>query len=251
VNVSSVSSYSSDLWEEYLEQLKNRQLQESAETTQASSVSGQKASTPGLSPDQILSELQGIQEDPEKLKERAAELAAEAAEEAGAAVGMRSNMLNELAGDLEIVAESGDLSVIQDKLARRPSGPGGAANISAKLAEAALEEEEDDGISASTLESIKTLLAEIQKLIEKEEAADPYAQTADPTGFEGLVSKFRSIRESSATETSGASSLLEGDSDIEASIDSLLEKVKANLTGQLQSLYTQVQGYSPSVSLSG
>jgi hypothetical protein len=251
VNVSSVSSYSSDLWEEYLEQLKKKQLQESAETTTASSAAGAK--TPGLSPDRILSELQSIQGDPEKLKERAAELAAEVAEEAEAAFGMNSDMLEELAGDLEIVAESGDLSVIQEKLARGPRGAPGAADISSKLTASALEED-DDETEASTLESIKILLAEIQNLIEKEEADDSYTQPASASGsagFEGLVSKFRSIRESNAAEASASSSLTELDSDIEASIDSLLEKVKANLTNQLRAVYTQVQGYSSSVSLSG
>ncbi|MDR1514575.1 MAG: hypothetical protein LBS45_02690 [Synergistaceae bacterium] len=249
MNVSSVSSYSGDLWEEYLEQLKKKQLQENAETAQESPAAGNYAS--GLSPDQILSELQGIQGGTEELKERAAELAAQVAEEAETAVGMRADMLNELAGDLEIVAESGDLSVIQEKLARGPHGAPGASDISSKLALAALEEEDDDEISASTLEGIKSLLSEIQKLIEKEEAANSYAETSASTGFEGLVSKFRSIRESNAAESSGASSVTELDSDIEASIDSLLEKVRANLTNQLQAVYTQVEGYSSSVSLSG
>ncbi|MDR1020813.1 MAG: hypothetical protein LBL73_08645, partial [Synergistaceae bacterium] len=209
MNASSVSSYSSDLWEEYLEQLKKQQLQESAATTQASSAAGKKASAPGLSPDQILSELLELQDDPEQLKERAAALAAEVTEEAGSAVGMRADMLSELAGDLETVAESGDLSVIQEKLARRHGGPGGAANIAAKLAEASLEEDEDDDeTSASTLESIKALLAEIQKLIEKEERAGDTAQAeSGHLTPEGILSELEGLQETPETLKARASEL--------------------------------------------
>jgi hypothetical protein len=333
VNINSVSGYSGTLWDEYLEQLKKKQTQGDSGTVQASSAADKQTSASALSPDQIISELLDLQDDPEKLKARAAELAAEASAEAGNSVGIKANVLNELASDLEAVAEDGDLSVIQEKVARRS---GGASGISTKLTEAILEEDEDEE-DASTLESIKNLLAEIQKLIEKEEKSNISTQTesdlltpeqilseleglqddpetlkaraselasqlnseasgingplagmigalvsdletvaesgdlsslkekierghpravsaTEPSGtgsaayFETLVSKFQSIKESNTVETSDVA---DEDGDIEAAVDSLIEKVRANLTSQLRALYAQTQEYPSSVSLSG
>jgi hypothetical protein len=152
-----------------------------------------------------LSELEGLQETPETLKARASELAGQLYSEAEGASGPRARIIAALASDLETVAESGDLSALEEKFERKPPRASFAATPSG-------------------------------------------AESA--TGFESLVSKFRSIRESNAAEASGASGLA-GDSGIQASIDSLLEKVKTNLTGQLQAMYTQAKGYSSSVSLSG
>ncbi|MDR1943522.1 MAG: hypothetical protein LBQ19_01740 [Synergistaceae bacterium] len=203
MSVSSVSGYSSTLWEEYLEQLKKKQQQGNSETVSKSFPTDAKTSQSGLSPDKIISELQSLQDDPEKLKARAAELAVEAASEAGDSVGIRARMLEELASDLAITAESGDLSPLQEKLAREPGGtrpmgpgPGGAAGVSSKLMEALMEEEEDgEEDTSSTLESIKALLAEIQALIEKEESSNSSAQTASGLTPEQILSELESLRD--------------------------------------------------------
>jgi hypothetical protein len=214
MNVSSVSSYSSTQWEEYLEELKKKQLQKNSGTSSGSSVSGAGTSQSALSPDAIISELQSIQDDPEKLKARAAELAAEASKEAGNSVGIKADMLNELAADLETVAESGDLSAMLEKAAKKPGGmgamgfgPSGASGVSSSLTQALLEEdeeedeEEEDDISASTLENIKSLLAEIQKLIEKEESSDSSGPNAFGSTPEEILSELESLQDSEALKT--------------------------------------------------
>ena len=138
MSVSSVSGSTSTYWEEYLERLKKQQQQKNAETAESPAVSGSGAFQSDLSPELILSELQGLQDDPEKLKARAAELAEETAEAAANSSGTRAQTLGELASDLANVAESGDLSIIEERLTRRPSG---AAEISSMLMRARIEEE--------------------------------------------------------------------------------------------------------------
>jgi hypothetical protein len=256
MSVSSVSGYSSTLWEEYLEQIKKRQQQENSVTAPGSFSTDAGTSQSGLSPIEIISELESLRDDPEKLKARAAELAAETAEEAGSAVGIRAKMLDELTSDLETVAESGDLSAMREKLARRPNG---AVGVSSKLTEALIEEEEDEDTSATTLESVKALLAEIQKLIEEESANSPvhtasgltpgrqpgvraseFQEAGTSIGFGAIVSKFQAITETrSAAETS------------DTSAGTLISKLKYNLTDQLRALYAQGGGDISSVSLSG
>jgi hypothetical protein len=138
MSVSSVSSSTSTYWEEYLERLKKQQQQKSGETAESPAASGSGAFQSDLSPELILSELQGLQDDPEKLKARAAELAEETAEAAANSSGTRAQTLGELASDLANIAESGDLSIIEERLAQHPSG---AAEISSTLMRARIEEE--------------------------------------------------------------------------------------------------------------
>jgi hypothetical protein len=204
VSISSVSSYSSTLWEEYLEQLKKKQQENSTTATEASAVDA-AAPQANLSLYAIFSELQGIQEDTEKLKERAAELAVSVAKEAESSVGIRKDTLEELVSDLETVAESGDLSILQEKLAQKPGGmgpptgprPNGAAGISAKLIRGLVEDEDEeddeDDTDSSYLESVKALLVEIQKLIEKEENLNASAQTESDLTPEQILFELQSL----------------------------------------------------------
>jgi hypothetical protein len=178
MSISSVSSNSSVLWEQYLE--RQKKLQQRQTSSESGSETGKNAidATLGLTPDQLISELQSLSDDPEKLKARAAELAAEAKEAAAVSKDKRGDALKELAADLETVASTGDLSVMQEKLANRqsatgsegPSGMGGGAGARAKSVQGLLEEDEDDenhnGIPDS-LEEFLAKLEEFQQLLEE------------------------------------------------------------------------------------
>jgi hypothetical protein len=209
MSVSSVSSYSSTLWEEYLEQLRKKQ-QQGSDSALASSPSGVTAAQSALSAETIISELQSLQDDPEKLKARAAELAVEVASEAENSVGIKARMLEELASDLETTAESGDLSLMQEKLSRARGGagprPNGPSDISSKLAEALVEEDEDT--SAATLDNIMSLLTEIQSLLKKEEeSSKSSAQTASGLTPEQILADLESLQDDPEKLKAGASEL--------------------------------------------
>jgi hypothetical protein len=255
MSVSSISSYSSTLWEEYLEELQKKQ-QQRKESAVSSTSAGTAASavSSALTPDGILSELQELQDDPEQLKARASELAVQVAKEAESSAGIRSNALNELVADLEEVADSGDLSVIREKLASGsgaagpkgppPGGMGGASGVSSKLLEALIEEEDDeDDESDSYVYDIKAFLDEIRELTAKEDGKTSYI------GFDDLVSRFQAIKETNAAdvsdETGGAAAK------DRTSADFLISKIKTGLSDQLRALYTQRQTQSSTVSLSG
>ncbi|MDR1581586.1 MAG: hypothetical protein LBS35_14615 [Synergistaceae bacterium] len=166
MSVNSVAGNSGILWEEYLErQNKLRQRQ----TTGASdgATTGANGAAFDLTPDQLLSELQNLEDEPEKLKLLAAEYAAKAKEAASSSSGEQARILNELAADLETVASSGDLSVIEEKLAggtpaAASNVPNGAGDIQAKSVQGILEEEDDEnnnGIPDSIEEFIAMLEA--------------------------------------------------------------------------------------------
>ena len=225
MSVSSVSSYSNTLWEEYLEQLQKKQQQKESASIFKTDDGGASAVSSIPAPDEILSELQELQGDPEGLKARAAELAAQVAEHAGRSAGIRAIELNELAADLEEVAVSGNLSVIQEKLASKsgaagPKGPpsggiSGASGISSKLLEAFIEDEDDE---------------------------EEYASL----DLDALVSKFQTIKEISAAKTQDAAA-----EENDTSVDALISKIRDSLSDQLRALYAQSQIRSSTVSLSG
>ena len=240
MSVSSVYGSTSTYWEEYLERLKKQQQQKNAETAESPAASGSGAFQSDLSPELILSELQGLRDDPEKLKARAAELAEETAEAAANSSDMRAQMLGELASDLANIAESGDLSIIEERLTQRPSG---AAEISSMLMRARIEEESDDE-DESVLDAIKALLAEIRESIEDEAES---SETGAGSSLESLVSSFQTIKEAGESITSDGQESTETD----ASIESLISQIKSNLTDMLRARYGNMQTQYPSVSLSG
>jgi hypothetical protein len=156
LNVSSVSS--SSVWgEEYLEKLRKQQ-QEASDTTQTAATSTED-SVSKITPEEILTELQTLEDDPEKLKAKAAELAAQVTSDAEKASGVFAEALNELASDLEAVAEDGNLSVLEKKIADAagtklggPSRMSGSTGASIKWIEALVEvevEEDDEEFSFS------------------------------------------------------------------------------------------------------
>jgi uncharacterized protein YjgD (DUF1641 family) len=255
MSVSSVSSYASTSWEEYLEQLRKKQQQKSAGAAAppAEAASGELQSS--LSPERILSELQSIRDEPEKLKARAAELAEETAAAAASSSGTRSEMLGALASDLEDVAESGDLSVIEERLTRRP---GGAAGIPPMPMGSRIEDESDDDDEdedETVLESIKAFLAEIRELSEEEENLGSFDETVSGLSLESLVSKFQTLKESAASQTQNASNLTGEDSagstKMDVTVETLISKIKNNLSDQLRARYANAQTQFPSVSLTG
>ncbi|MDR1482372.1 MAG: hypothetical protein LBI74_07090 [Synergistaceae bacterium] len=71
-----------------------------------------------LAPDKLLAELEALEDDPEKLKARAAEMAEQISASAKNRPAKFSHALNELVSDLKEVSESGDLSSIKKKLER-------------------------------------------------------------------------------------------------------------------------------------
>jgi uncharacterized protein YukE len=172
---------SSVWWEEYLEKLKQLQQQTAGEGVSDTVVAESKTSSE-MNPEEILAELQALQGDPEKLKARAAELASQAATQAQNVKGKQgNNFLKELASDLEAVAADGDLSAMEEKIARGadarpsgvkfvgPSGMSGGSDASMKWVKAIAEEDdEDDDSLAQTLEEY---LEELEELMEKEKAS--------------------------------------------------------------------------------
>jgi hypothetical protein len=255
MSVSSVSSYASTSWEEYLEQLRKKQQQKSAGAAAPPAADASGALQSSLSPERILSELQNLQDDPEKLKARASELAEYTAAAAASSSGVRAEMLGALASDLEDVAESGDLSVIEDRLTQRP---GGAAGIPPMLMGPRIEDKSDDDDEdedETLLESIRAILAEIRELSEEEESPSSFDETVSGLSLESLVSKFQALKEAAASQTQGASNLTGEDSagsaKTDVSIETLISKIKNNLSDQLRARYANVQTQFPSVSLTG
>ena len=191
MSVSSVSSYSNTLWEEYLEQLQKKQRQKGGTTTSKSADTAANTVPSTPPPDEMLSELQNLQNDPERLKTRAAELAVQVTKEAENSTGILKNTLTELASDLEEVAETGDLSVMQEKQSRNagaaapngppPNGMSGSSGISSKLLATLIEDEDEDededDESSSGIDEVKILLEEIQELPEEEKSKISDAQT--------------------------------------------------------------------------
>jgi hypothetical protein len=179
MSVNSVAGNSSVLWEEYLEKQNKLRQRQTAEVSDDGTIDGANGVTFDLTPDQLLSELQNLEDEPEKLKLLAAELAAKAKEAASFSSGERGRILNELAADLETVASSGDLSVIQEKIAgghpvAASSVPNGAGDIRAKSVQGVLEEEDedDDENNNGIPDSIEDFIAMLEELQESLKAAD-------------------------------------------------------------------------------
>jgi hypothetical protein len=178
LSVSSVSS-SSILWEEYLEKLKQSQQRTQAAASTVISGSTSAADAVELSPDKLLAELESLQDDPEQMKARAAEMASQITATAESSSDWRVNKLKKLAADLEEVANTGDLSAIQEKIASggpragmMPGGPGGmngASGIASKSVEALLEEEAEEDEETET-DRITELLEQIVELLKNKES---------------------------------------------------------------------------------
>jgi hypothetical protein len=154
-------------WEEYLEKLRKQQ-QEASGTTQTAATST-AGSVSKMTPEEILAELQALEDDPEKLKAKAAELAAQVTSDAEKATGVFAEALNELASDLEAVAKDGNLSILEEKIADAagtklggPSRISGGTGASMKWIEALVEEEEGDE-KFSFSESLAARSAEVSK----------------------------------------------------------------------------------------
>jgi hypothetical protein len=172
MSVSSVSSSSASSvwWEEYLE--KQRKLQQSA-TSEA--ILSRAADVSAANPEELLAELQSLQEDPEKLKARAAEMAVQVASEAENVSGPSANRLKELSSDLKAIASDGDLSAMEEKIAQGasgakpagmklagPSGLSGGSGASMKRIEALVEDDDDELSLSETLEEYLEELLEEQ-----------------------------------------------------------------------------------------
>jgi hypothetical protein len=195
MSVSSVSSgsASSVWWEEYIEKQKKLQqqtLQQQQVTSEA--ILSRAANVPAIDPEELLAELQSLQEDPEKLKARAAEMAEQVANEAQNASGPSAKMLKELSSDLTAIASDGDLSAMEEKIAQGasgskpagmkfggPSGLSGGAGASMKRIEALVEEDddEDDDDELSVAEALEEYLEELleEQLEEQAERSDEAA----------------------------------------------------------------------------
>jgi hypothetical protein len=142
-----------------------------------------------ISAEEILAELQALQDDPEKLKAKAAELAVQVASEAEQVSGVSAHVLSELASDLEAVAEDGNLSVLEEKVARgtagavkpgvkslSPGGMSGGTGASIKWIEALVAEGENEEEVSLT----QTLEEYLEELAESETAAET-AESAENT----------------------------------------------------------------------
>jgi hypothetical protein len=186
LNVSSVSS-GSVWWEEYLE--KQRKLQQAASGATSSAVSAAAAAPAStgefqIVPEEILAELQALEDDPEKLKAKAAELAIQVKSEAENVSGVHTGVFEELVSDLEAVAENGDLSIMEKKIARGaaggkpmggPSGMSGGTGASIKWIEALVENDDDEDDELSFAEALEEFLAELEESKEAAESAEPVA----------------------------------------------------------------------------
>jgi hypothetical protein len=75
-----------------------------------------------LAPDRLLAELEALEDDPEKLKTRAAEMAEVVSASAENRPARFSRALNALASDLKSVSESGDLSAVRENLELNGNG---------------------------------------------------------------------------------------------------------------------------------
>jgi hypothetical protein len=140
-----------------------------------------------------------LKDDPEALKAKAAELAAQASQAAEAASGGQAERLRELASVLFSVAESGDLSIITDKIAvNRPmdmgsgfSGLSGASGASMKWLEALLAEEEEEKTGEIAEAEIHAGLIDIKQIFDQLEELkdDPEALKAKAAGLAAQVSQ--------------------------------------------------------------
>jgi hypothetical protein len=239
LSVSSVSAGSIS-WEEYLEKLK--QLRQQKQAFAVAENSEGAAAVADLNPDTILAELESLQDDPEKLKARAAELASQAAAAAETSTG--GHMLEKLAADLEGVAKSGDLSAMQEKLSRggpppaMMSGPGGmsgasgarAKGVEARLLEDEEEDEDEDDLIADTIEELLEQLEEAE--------ANRTAETAP--AFDISAFRLQRTLESEAVNTGDKTQVAVGREDIE----NLVSGVTSYLQSRLSALYTQAQNYA-------
>jgi hypothetical protein len=187
MSVSSVSSgsASSVWWEEYIEKQKKLQQQALQQQQATSGATFSRAADVSVAnPEELLAELQSLQEDPEKLKARAAEMAAQVAKEAENAGGPSAKMLKELSSDLTAIASNGDLSAMEEKIAQGasgskpagmklvgPSGLSGGSGASMKRIEALVEEDDDDDDDDDELslaEALEEYLEELEELNESE-----------------------------------------------------------------------------------
>ena len=204
MNISSLSS-SSVSWEEYLEQLREKKRQQ-GETEAAAFMENAEKTAVTVDIQDILSQLEELEDDPEALKVKAAELAETVSEAAGSASGPQSKMLQEIASDLSSVAESGDLSVITDKMkAHKPSIPmnAGISGLS--------------GASGASMKWLEALLTE-----ENEETSE--------TSSAAVVAK--------ATEAETAA---EEETTTEFSIEELMKSVQLSFMNQISKIYSQSQ----------
>jgi hypothetical protein len=187
MSVSSISS-SSVWWEEYVERQKKLQQQTTREVV-SNGASG-IANVP-VNPEELLAELQSLQDDPEKLKARAAEMAVQVANEAENANGPHANMLKELSSDLNAIAADGDLSALEEKVTQASSrakpagmklaglgGMSGGTSASIKWIEALVEDEEDDDDELTLSETLAEYLAELEENAESSDEADTTEDTA-------------------------------------------------------------------------
>jgi hypothetical protein len=154
-------------------------------------------------PEEILEELQALQDDPEKLKVKAAELAAQVTKEAESTGGIHAGALKELASDLETVAADGDLSVIEEKIARGaaggkpagaktlgPSGMSGGTGASIKWIEALVKEDDDeDDEELSVTEALEEYFEELEESKEAAESAESTESAAADPGS-GLINRL-------------------------------------------------------------
>lgn len=177
MSVSSVSS-SSVLWEEYLE--RQRKAAQNAQTSESASQSNAGNTTSfrsALAPvEDLLAELQGLREDPEALKARAAEMAEEVKSSASAYSGRGGEIAQSLASDLETVASTGDLSVMTEKLERRAGGARGGFGMPAHLPQ--LEEDSEDDDPESAADSSKAIIAQLQELLSNMEEDESDASSS-------------------------------------------------------------------------
>jgi hypothetical protein len=135
--------------EEYLAELEEAEESESTAATLSAA----------LNPKDILAELEGLQDDPEKLKARAAELAAQVGELAESSGDRRASMFKELASDLEAVASTGDLSTMQAKLERgKPGGPVGAAGTAGAFGK------RSESLEGFVFSNIDALVSKLQQI---------------------------------------------------------------------------------------
>lgn len=169
-SISALSS-NSTLWELYLQKLKEQQ--EESTDSQQESFSVPKE----IAPSELYSQLKDLQNDPDALKKKAAELAQQVSQTAKSSSGKDVNMLKELSEDLAKIAQTGDLSAMEEKLARGQKGGGpaemggmplmtssglsGASSASMKWLEALFSSDSDEESSAqsSNTEKVSDLLS--------------------------------------------------------------------------------------------
>ncbi|MDR2780460.1 MAG: hypothetical protein LBB28_04980, partial [Synergistaceae bacterium] len=155
----------------------------------------------GWTPKDLLSELESSQ-DEQELKAKALELSEKLRSELSEASGKHAEMLESLIAGLEETAESGDLSVLKEKIGQmRPDS----------------------------------------------KRASEFSEAGAGLSLESLVSKFQTIKEAGSSKTPDGQNI----TDTDVSAETLISKIKSNLTDQLKALYTRARLQSSSVSLFG